>query len=112
MESDYPGFKEKTSNKLIYNSLKNDLKVKSKSIQEKDCFDLLETYLDYFKDGHIALSKNGEEEVAQTEEMESKSYSKIEINLENFYEHISNSTDELEGVWKSGSYKVGIINNE
>ena len=110
VESDYPGFKEKTSNKLIYNSLKNDLRVKSKSIQEKDCFDLLESYLNYFKDGHITLSKNGEEEVAQTEEMGSKSYSKIEINLENFYEHVSNSTDELEGVWKLGSYKVGIIN--
>jgi hypothetical protein len=65
---------------------------------------------DYFKDGHIVLSKTGDEEVAQPEEKESKTYSKLEINLDDFYKHISSTTDELEGVWKSGAYKVGIIN--
>ena len=110
VESDYPGFKEKTTYALIYSNFKEGLQIKSQSIQEQDCFGLLKTYLDYFKDGHIVLSKTGDEAPAQTEEKDIKTYPKIEINLENFYDHISSTTDELEGVWKSGSYKVGILN--
>jgi hypothetical protein len=47
VESDYPGFNEKTTYELIYSNFKEGLRIKSKSIQEQDCFDLLETYLDY-----------------------------------------------------------------
>ena len=114
VESDYPGFKEKTTNELIYSSLKDGLRIKSQSIQEQDCLDLLKIYTKYFRDGHITLYKTINEEVAQIEEKGSKTYSKIDITLADFYTHISNSTDELEGVWKSDSYKVGIIkkNNE
>ncbi len=118
VESDYPGFKEKTTNKLIYSSLKEGLKIKAQSIQEQDCLDLLKTYTKYFRDGHITLYKTtneeSNEEAAQIEEKPRKTYSKIDITLADFYTHISNSTDELEGVWKSDSYKVGIIkkNNE
>ena len=110
VESDYPGFEEKTTYKLIYSNFKEGLKIKSQSVEESDCLDLLRTYLKYFKDGHITLMKTSDEAVVQTEEKDTKTYPKMEINLENFYEHISSSTDELEGVWKSGSYKVGIIN--
>ncbi len=112
VESDYPGFKEKTTYELIYSNFKEGLKSQSKNIQEQDCFDLLKTYLGYFKDGHIGLSKTGDKEVAQPEEKDSKSYSKIKISTKDFYKYISSSTDELEGVWKSGSYKVGIIKKD
>jgi Peptidase family S41 len=113
VESDYPGFKEKTTYELIYSNFKEGLKGQSKIIQEKDCFELLETYLGYFKDGHIVLSKTGnEEEVAQPEEKDSKTYSKIKISKKDFIKYISSSTDELEGVWKSGAYKVGIIKKD
>ena len=110
MESDYPGFNEKTTNELIYSNFKEGLKVKAQSIQEPDCFDLLRTYLKYFRDGHIHLSKTSNEGVAQIEEKDSKTYSNIEISLDDFHKHISSSNDELEGVWKSGSYKVVYIN--
>ena len=110
VESDYPGFKEKTTYELIYSNFKEGLRIKSKSIQEQDCDDLLETYLDYFKDGHITLVKTSDEAVVQTEETDTKTYPKMEINLKKFYKHISSTSDKLEGVWKSGAYKVGIIN--
>jgi hypothetical protein len=114
VESDYPGFKEKTTYKLIYDNVKEGLIIKSQSIQEPDCLDLLRTYLKYFKDGHIHLTKANDEGVAQTEEKNSKTYSNVEISLDDFFKHISNSTDELEGVWRSSSYKVGLLkkNNE
>jgi hypothetical protein len=38
-----------------------------------------------------------------------KSDSKVDINLDDFYKHISKTKDELVGVWKSNYYKVGII---
>lgn len=114
VESDYPGFKEKTTYPLIYSNFKEGLKTKSQNIEEKDCLELLRTYLGYFKDGHINLTKTDEEveEPVQTEEKESKTYSKMDINLKKFNKHISSTTDELEGVWQSGSYKVGIIKKD
>jgi len=109
VESDYPGFKEKTTYQLIYSSFKEGLRKKSKSIPEQDCYDLLDSYLDYFKDGHVVLSKTAAAEITQIEEKENTSYSKVKINLDDFYKHISKTTDDVEGVWKSGGYKVGII---
>lgn len=112
VESDYPGFKEKTTYELIYSNFKDGLRTKSRSIEESDCLDLLRTYLKYFKDGHITLTRTNVEEVGQAEETVSKSYAKAEISIEDFYKHISNSSDELEGVWKSGSYKVGLYKSD
>jgi hypothetical protein len=114
VESDYPGFKEKTTYPLIYSNFKQGLKSKSQNIEEKDCLELLRTYLKYFKDGHIHLTKSNEEaeESAQTEEKDTKSSLKLDINLKKFQKHISITSDELEGVWKSGSYKVGIIKKD
>jgi len=112
VESDYPGIKEKTIHKLIYENFKTGLQNQSRDVQESDCFELLKTYLAYFKDGHITLEKNSNEEVAQPEKKDSKTYSKIKISKKDFNKHISSSTDELEGVWKSGAYKVGIIKKD
>lgn len=109
MESEYPGFKEKTADTIIYSNFKEGIIIKSQSIQESDCLDLLKTYLKYFKDGHIHLTKANDEGVAQTEEKDSKTYSKVDITLDDFNKYISKSKDELEGVWKSSYYKVGII---
>lgn len=112
VESDYPGFKEKTTYEHIYSNFKDGLKIKARSIPEQDCYDLLKIYTKYFKDGHITLTKTIVEDNAQVEERSSKSYAKQEISLEDFYMHISNSSDKLEGVWKSGSYKVGLLKSD
>lgn len=112
VESDYPGFTEKTTYELIYSNFKDGLKIKSQSILEQDCYNLLKTYTNYFKDGHITLTETNVEDNTQVAERSSKSYAKQEISLEDFYKHISNSSDELEGVWKSGSYKVGLLKSD
>jgi hypothetical protein len=112
VESDYPGFAEKTTYKLIYSNFKEGLRAKSQSIEESDCLELLRTYLKFFKDGHINLKRTNVEEVGQAEEMVSKAHGKVEISIEDFYKHISNSSDKLEGVWTSGSYKVGLLKSD
>lgn len=109
IESDYPGFNEKTIDKLSYNNFKEGLKVKSQSIKESDCIELLKSYKAFFRDGHIDLELANGNMVTHKNE---KYYGKIEILLDDFYKHISKSADELEGVWKSNSYKLGIIKKD
>lgn len=106
IETEYPGFKEKTTNEIVYNSLKDGLRVKVQSNQEIDCSVYLKDFLSFFRDPHIRLIITGK---GQVERKEVKSDSKINISLKKFYKHISKSKDELEGVWKSNYYKVGII---
>jgi hypothetical protein len=112
VESDYPGFKEKTTHKLIYENFKKELQNQSKNVQEADCFELLKAYLAYFKDGHITLTKSGGKKPVKTEKQDTKTSEKLDVNLKSFKKHISTTTDDLEGIWKSGGYKVGIIKKE
>ena len=109
VESDYPGMKEKTTQKLIYENFKTGLQNQSKDVKESGCFELLKTYLAYFKDGHIALQKNNDEEAAPIEEKDTKVAEKLDVNLKSYKKHILTTTDDLEGIWNSGEYKVGII---
>jgi len=106
MESEYPGFKEKTADTIMYSDFKDRLIIKSGNIKESECFDLLKNYLSYFRDGHVYLIQTNE---TQNSETETKSDTKVDITLDDFYKYISKSKDELEGVWKSSSYKVGVI---
>jgi len=108
VESEYPGFNEKTTDTIMYRDFKDRLLIKSKDTKDSDCFDLLNYYLSYFRDAHISLIQNNEIE-AEVENNNKKSESKVDISLDDFYKHISKSQDELEGVWKSAYYKVGIL---
>lgn len=113
IETEYPGFEDKTKNKVLYNSFKEKLMKRSAAISETGCIKLLNEYLNYFKDGHIYILKSNNSETTQN----NKAYfnKKVGITLNEFYQILSNSTDELEGIWKSLNYKVGIFkakNNE
>jgi len=113
VESEYPGFKEKTKDLIIYSDFKNRLKIKSQNVNNADCTALLKYYLSYFRDPHLRLYQTSEVKV-QGENKENNSNIKVDISLTEFYKYISETKDELEGIWKSSSYKVGIkkINNE
>jgi hypothetical protein len=123
MESEYPGFQEKTPDKRMYNTFKERLIIKSQNISATDCFDLLSEYLSFFRDAHIFLigtkefqemKEARENQDAQTNEnqdaqTDKKSESKVDNTFDYFYKYLTESKDELEGVWSSSSYKVGII---
>jgi len=111
VETDYPGFNDKTKDKLVYANFKENLLIKARNIQEPACIELLRSYKKFFKDGHISIFHVEEEQnVQQTK----KSDNKVAISQEEFQKLILNTTDSMEGVWRSGTYKVGIVklNNE
>ena len=126
MESEYPGFKEKTPDKRIYNTFKERLIIKSQNISATDGFDLLSEYLSFFRDAHIFLigakefqemKDARENQDSQTNEIQDSqtnenSESKVDSTLDDFYKYISESEDEFEGVWSTSAYKVGIIKKE
>jgi len=111
VESEYPGFQDKTKDKLVYNNYKETLLIKARTIQEPACIGLLRSYKDFFKDGHIAIYPVEEEQNVQLNKMPDN---KVAITLKEFQNLLLNTTDPLEGVWRSGTYKVGIVkmNNE
>lgn len=106
MESEYPGFKEKTADTRMYNNFKDGLIIKSQNTGDSDCFDLLNDYLSYFRDAHVRLIQTNKTSDTPSDK---KSDNKVDITLDDFCKHLSKSKDELEGVWKSSYYKVGII---
>jgi len=106
MESEYPGFTEKTADTIMYRDFKDRLIIKSENTTDSDCYDLLKHYLSYFRDGHVSLRQINETQDTQTDKGPD---TKVDITLDDFYEHISKSNDDLEGVWASPYYKVGII---
>jgi hypothetical protein len=114
MESEYPGFKEKTADTIMYRDFKERLILKSQSSKDANCYDLLKNYLSYFRDPHVYLMQTNIVQEVQADQTDKKSETKVDITLDDFYKHVSKSNDELEGVWKSSYYKVGVvkINNE
>ena len=106
MESEYPGFKEKTEDAIVYKDFKDRLIIESENTLDSDCYELLKHYLSYFRDGHVSLIQMNE---TQDPQIDTEPGQRAVITLDDFYDHISHSDDELEGVWGSSYYKVGII---
>lgn len=123
MESEYPGFKEKTPDKRMYNTFKERLIIKSQNMSDTDCFDLLNDYLSFFRDAHIFLigakefqemkdareNQGSQSNEIQESQTDKNSENKVDNTFDYFYKYLTESKDELEGVWSSSSYKVGII---
>lgn len=106
IETEYPGFQEKTQDTLVYNSLKKQLLIESKNTNNSDCLQLLKKYASYFKDGHIWILPN--EQGISTEDKTSQQAEKLEINIPNFLKKLSETKDRLEGIWEDDIYSVGI----
>lgn len=105
VENEYPGFNLKTKDSIAYESFKNHLIELSNSTSEINCFDVLKKYTDYFKDGHLIIRKN----VGNNTSSEVKTIDTINIDVENFNKYLDKSKDRIEGVWTSGSYKIGLV---
>ena len=70
VENEYPGFSLKTKDSIAYESFKSHLIELSNSISETNCFDVLNKYTDYFKDGHLYIrKKNGNNESSEAKKM-------------------------------------------
>lgn len=104
VETEYPGFGEKTKDIAGYNSFKNSLFDSVKTASNINCQRYLEQYCNYFKDGHLVLvSKN-----QNKSETVSTDYEIMPIEISTFEKELLKSKDNIEGIWISGGYKVGI----
>ena len=74
IESDYPGFKEKTNgNNGLYKNHKINVLLKSDTTNNINCINVLNEYASFFKDEHIYLQANtesSEEEISLGKEKE------------------------------------------
>jgi len=111
VETEYPGFKDKTKDKLVYNNFKENLLIKASDTKESDCIELLRSYKNFYRDGHISIYQFDD---GQNVQKNKSADNKVAISEKDFQKIIQKTTDPLEGVWRSGSYKVGIVksNNE
>ncbi|MFW5835372.1 MAG: S41 family peptidase [bacterium] len=109
IENEYPGFEDKTTDTLRYLSFKEKMIADSKNTSKSECLKLLRSYLDYFRDKHIYLQESGQ---SQSNHEKEKYYSKVKITLEEFNKHLRSTDDSLEGIWKTPTYKVGIVKSE
>ncbi|WP_432411054.1 S41 family peptidase [Rasiella sp. SM2506] len=106
IESDYPGFEEKTKDTLLYNNLKKQLVSEAKKTDTSNCLDVLLKFTTFFKDRHIWILPN-EQESHEIKEVMSKP-KQLNINIAAFKRNIKKSKDKLEGIWKDETYTVGV----
>ncbi|MBI5402249.1 MAG: hypothetical protein HY959_02515 [Ignavibacteriae bacterium] len=103
IETEYPGFKDKTKDRIVYNNFKENLQMKVRDANDSDCIGLLRSYTDFFRDGHISVYPLNINE---------NSKNKVSVEYTEFLKRIESTPDTLEGIWKSGAYKIGIIKME
>lgn len=111
IESDYPGFAEKTKDTLLYNSFKKRLKVEANATEHSLCFEVLEKYTSFFKDHHIWFSP-----VIALDDEEAETAEFIEIDMDKFLKKSKSKINSIEGIWEYSSigneevdFKVGIV---
>jgi len=104
IEKDYPGFNEKTKDKIAYEYFKKSLIEKSKSTTDKDCLLLLKEYTSFFRDSHIFF-------IDASNSLKALKVDKKEVvkNIRVSLNKILVSKDTLEGIWKNEDFKIGMV---
>ena len=106
VENEYPGFNLKAKDSITYNNFKKHLIELSNETNETNCFDILKKYTNYFKDGHLSIAqKNGDNKNSEVKTNDI-------INVKDFDKYLIKSKDNLEGIWTSESYKLGVIKKD
>lgn len=110
METNYAGFSDKatTLNKKEYDIFTEKLLEQAKIAQsQKYCYYTIQSWLDYFNDGHTRLVKNPRKSSTDTIE-------KISLTPEIINELKNKPLDNIEGIYISQfkNYKIALIRNE
>lgn len=117
IENEYPGFEEKTKDKVLYNNFKLQLEQEAKTVGKSSCFYVLKKYTSFFRDGHIWIHP-----ATSINEKENTATEFIKIDIEKFIKKQRSAKQSIEGVWKNRFewtggivYEIGITqsgNNE
>ncbi|RYF25532.1 MAG: hypothetical protein EOO42_03610 [Flavobacteriales bacterium] len=104
VETEYPGFSDKTKDQLAYTAHVKTITDAAKNASTPACEQLLKRYTDYFKDPHMLVMANG---VAIVAESQAKG-EQLEIDIKNFEQQVAKTKDAFEGIWTTDGYKIGI----
>ena len=102
--------------KVLYKNHNKQFEEKVKSVTNSDeCLELMESWLNFFRKGHLVIRKNTENEKSNSQQSEEeiknqfKDWEKVEITLKDFNNYIKSKKElDYEGIWVSGPYEIGI----
>ncbi len=113
IENDYPGFEEKTKDKVLYNSVKKQLTQDAKAA-EQSCFEVLKKYTSFFRDGHIWINPS-----TNINQKGNVTTALINIDMDKFRKRLKTNKDPIIGIWKNRfewtggvMYEIGVTKNE
>lgn len=114
IESEYPGFEEKTKDKILYDNFKEQLKEQAAKTERTPCFYILKKYASFFRDGHIWINP-----VTSITANGATSTNLNNINIEKFRKRLNSKSNSLNGIWKNRfewtggvGYEIGITKNK
>lgn len=113
IESEYPGFEEKTKDKITYDGFKQQLIEQASKMESGKCFDVLKKYTSFFRDSHIWINPATSINTKGTGNTEM-----VDIDIERFRKGLKANHNPLEGIWKNRFewtggvvYEIGITKN-
>lgn len=102
IENEYPGFEQKTKDKVLYDGFKKQLVDNANNTTSENCIEILKKYTSFFRDGHIWINSSiGKKE----QQINGSDFVKIDISK--FQKSIKPTTKGLEGIWKSKFVETG-----
>ena len=111
MESDYPGFEEKTKDKVLYASFKQQLQQQAEKTEQKSCFEILKKYTSFFRDGHICIHP-----ATTINDKGNATTEVLKIDTDKFLKKKYSAHQSLEGVWGNKfewtggvGYELGVV---
>ncbi|MFK7937526.1 MAG: S41 family peptidase [Saprospiraceae bacterium] len=107
-EANYALFKIKVTekNRAVYESFVEGVAAKAATTSSADCKKVLESYLEFFQDGHVWIK-----EVTKDE----KSFKSKELTEKDFLQYLTQrgaALHPIEGIWQGEYYKVAIIKDD
>jgi hypothetical protein len=103
VQNDYPGYQDKVNSKSAIELKKLESTLRKKIIQYPDsCGHFLNMYTAWFKDFHLRVSVNRQQDTRGTKHK--KKYHEIDINS------LSHKTDALEGIWVGYRGEIAVVN--
>lgn len=109
-ESNYAGYihkvKEKDSSKYV--KLKADIRKEASNTSFTDCYDLLDRFVSYFKDGHLFVFESPKSLSHAMQDSMAKQLARYSSTLEKEIKQLR-SNDPIVGIWQNADYKLGII---
>lgn len=104
IETEYPGFPDKTKDTMSYHRFKKNLSEEATRAEEAACGGILKRYTDFFKDPHLWAGFKGVPFSGEAGE----GLGAISINNDDFENNARLSKDLYEGIWSNDTYTFGI----